>query len=167
MYSTKSSKNRRSAQTAYTSARPASRMYTERSLISEAGQFLNGKNLYDSNLCENKQYAYESLRRKSDQYVCKVQEDINVDIDDDVEEFNEYAASTSQRLMPTNLRNTESHMNSVNLTKYKAKVVNDANDYVEGSIITFGSNKKIRTKMSKIDKSLAKLHEASQTNWSK
>ena len=60
----RSVKARKSIQSANASTRPQSIMYTERNLIKDAGKFLNGKNIYDGNLLENKGYAYHVLKNK-------------------------------------------------------------------------------------------------------
>lgn len=60
----RSVKPRKSIQSANTSIRASSRMYTERSLIKDAAKFLNGKNLYDGNLLENKGYAIGVMKNK-------------------------------------------------------------------------------------------------------
>lgn len=47
--------------TSYSQNRRPERMFTESGLIHEAKNFLNGKNLFDGNLLENKQFAFYSI----------------------------------------------------------------------------------------------------------
>lgn len=96
--------------------------------------------------------------------------DISTGIDDDLDTYNEYvtSADVSQRFIQSKSRHFDSRASSANYTKYKAKFSNTANDYVEGgSVITFGSSKKIRKNINSIENNINKLHIKSQSNWSK
>lgn len=59
-------------------------MYTESSLIHDAKNFLNGKNLFNGNLLENKEFAYMSIRDRTNHQVSQEHIAMNIAIDDDV-----------------------------------------------------------------------------------
>lgn len=70
--------------------------------------------------------------------------DINTGIDDDLDTYNEYitSAEATQRFIQSKSRHFESRTSTANYTKYKAKLTNTGNDYVEGgSVVTFASSK--------------------------
>lgn len=59
-------------------------MFTEGNLIHDAKNFLLGKNLYNGNLLENKDFAYISIQDKTNNQVSQEHIAMNIDIDDNV-----------------------------------------------------------------------------------
>jgi hypothetical protein len=59
-------------------------MFTENSLLTDAKDFLNGKNLYNGNLLENKDFAYYSIADRTNNQVSQEHIAMNVDMDDDL-----------------------------------------------------------------------------------
>lgn len=83
----------RRAVTCYKKSRKPQRMFTEGGLLHEAKNFLNGKNLFDGNLRENKQYAYESIQYCKNIDVSQEKDDLNIDIDDELDTHNDDAST--------------------------------------------------------------------------
>lgn len=81
------------AVTTYNQRRNPERMFTEGGLINEAKNFLAGKNLFDGNLLENKQFAYTSMMYRKENEISQEREFINNQIDDELDEPNEYVTS--------------------------------------------------------------------------
>jgi hypothetical protein len=158
-------------------------MYTENGLISEAKNFLLGKNMFDGNLFENKQFAYTSLLHQKDNEASQEHADLNNQIDDELDTQDDYASSMhvtrvvnsrSKRFRSTGFggqedNNSRTHTAgaaSMRSTKFKIKSLKTT-DMKERSTVKFGSSKNLRVKMKKINGSIHKLQLKGKINWSK
>lgn len=183
----KSSISMKRNSTATCQQRPC-RMYTENGLFHEAKNFLNGKNLYDSNLLENKLFAFYSIQNCKDDEVSRDREQVINDIDYAVDGPSEYITnfqptyapnqSRSNKFRSTGFSNYASNGNIPSRSqtagngfgkkvKYRIKTMRSSSNFDEPMMITFGSTKNIKTKMSKIDQNINKLHVKRKSNWSK
>lgn len=109
-------------------------------------------------------------------------------IDDDLDAIAEYShlgsipeaklmsQSRSKRFRSTGFENQGQPMSSTytnNIdpsntgTKFRVKSMRCSSNFEDPQMITFGSTKNIRLKMTKIDKSMKKLHSKRKNNWSK
>lgn len=158
-------------------------MYTEGGLLREARQFLNNKCLFNSNLMENKQFAFESIQNSKFEDVGKQRDELNSDIDGEVESLGEVQDTIDPRQLQTRSRRFRStgfefygddqsqgqartiNTSQMRKTKYKIRSLKSAQG--GKSVIKFGSTKNLRKKMGRITKSISKLHNQSQSNWSK
>ena len=175
----------RRAMTSYSHRMHPERMFTETGLISEAKNFLNGKNLFDGNLMENKLFAYQSIQYCKDIDVSQEQDDLNIDIDDELDNPSDYASTMketnqlharSRRFRSTGFDNYEDNepnraqtvkTQSMRTTKYKIKSLRTTGKGKSSGMVKFGSSKILRKKMGKINKNISKLHGKSLSNWSK
>lgn len=138
--------------------------------------------MYDGNLLENKQFAYNSIYHSRQNEISQDRENINTRIDDDLDTQNEYvtalqvtqylADGKANKFRSTGFANYGSSeaglsRSQTTKTKFRVKSMLCSNQFDDPGIITFGSTKNIRIKMSNIDKSINKLHSKRKCNWSK
>lgn len=144
-------------------------MFTESSLLSDAKNFLNGKNLFNGNLLENKDFAFHSIACKTNHQISQEQIAMNVNIDDDLDTQHDYISSAafSDRFSMNKSNAFKNRAQTAQSAKFRTKRIRNSNSVEERNIVTFGSSKKIRTKIEKIDENINKLHMRTNSNWSK